>query len=130
MIVIPNNVTFKDFPSPWVRNTGTCSISRRRSDIAYGRISNILWTKIRVFFFGRWVFCNDGIFEACFFKCSIPILYPHFKIFPPLDRCSWIKVVHYGFYGLNQFTTGVRFFIFWFQSPAANNPITIGFKRF
>ena len=117
-IMIPKNITLKDFSRSRIMDMWSLRILYVCSNISDHRVSNIFRCPIRIFFC-RWrIFTSYGVFESCLFKRLLPIINSLFDVLSPFFRCCSIDIVNDRFHRFNKFSAYVSIPIFGFQSPS------------
>jgi hypothetical protein len=101
VVVVPNYIALNNFSSSRIRNAWTNRITGCTRHITNYRISNVLWTKIRILFFRWCIFGNNCILKPAVSK-ALPIFNPCL-MYLQFFGCGRIQVINNRFYGFYKF---------------------------
>src|SRR6188768_2087029 len=109
----PTNMTLEYFTSSWVCNSRTISICDTRRFVNDTGIPRIFEGPVRIISWS--FFSNDGIFETCFFKSNLPVIYSLYKERDPFLWSRRINIINNLFFRLNQFSSQIFCYVFFFR---------------
>src|SRR5436190_11890443 len=102
-VMKPTNMTLEYFTSSWICNSRAVSICDTRRFVDDTGVPRIFESPVRIISWS--FFSNDGIFETCFFKSNLPVIYSLYQERDPFLWSSGIDIINNLFFGLNQFAS-------------------------